>query len=180
MRDLDQEYYEWLCSFTKTKVNRQVKLIKTYEKLLEILHYHEFISLVPHDENRIEDGLSLRWRFSNEKGVKYNPTDRCSILEMLVALSLRCEEQIMDDPEIGNRTSHWFWLMVRNMGLFKYSDDKFKSNTTKIIEEKIDKFVNREYNQDGKGGLFIIDNCKYDLRKVEIWYQMCWYLDELI
>ena len=180
MRDLDQEYYEWLCSFTKTKVNRQVKLIKTYEKLLEILHYHEFISLVPHDENRIEDGLSLRWRFSNEKGVKYNPTDRCSILEMLVALSLRCEEQIMDDPEIGNRTSHWFWLMVRNMGLFKYSDDKFKSNTTKIIEEKIDRFVNREYNQDGKGGLFIIDNCKYALRKLEIWYQMCWYLDELI
>lgn len=178
-RDLDKEYYLWLCSFTRTR-NKSTRTIKTYNKLLEILHYQEFIPLVPHDENRVEDGLGLRWRFSRERGVNYDPEDRCSVLEMMIALALRCEEQIMEDPDIGNRTSHWFWLMVRNLGLFKYSDDKFTSRTTKIIEDKIDTFINREYNDNGKGGLFIIENCRHDLRKVEIWYQMCWYLDDLI
>lgn len=178
-RRLDEEYYKWLCNFTKN-TNSKVKTIKTYDKLLEILYYHEFIPIVPHDDNRAEDGISLRWRFSREFGVNYNPDEKCSILEMMIALALRCEEQIMDDPDIGNRTSYWFWLMIRNMGLFKYSDDKFTSKTTNIIEDKLDIFINREYECNGKGGLFVIENCKYDLRTVEIWYQMCWFLDDLI
>ena len=38
----------------------------------------------------------------------------------------------------------------------------------------------REYAPDGRGGLFTIRNCEEDLRKVEIWYQLCWYLDTII
>lgn len=179
MHELDTRYFRWLCDFTTPK-RRRNRPIKSYNHLLEMLHYQEFIPLVPHDENRVEDGLSLRWRFSKENNISYNPDDRCSILEMMIALALRCEEQIMDDPDIGNRTAHWFWMMVRNLGLFKYSDDKITSRTTKIIEAKLDTFINREYEYDGQGGLFIIKDSKHDLRDVEIWYQMCWYLDSIV
>lgn len=178
-KNLDFEYYKWLCTFTRPrkKINTP---IKTYNKLLEMLHYEEFVPMVPHDENRVEDGLCLRLRFSREFGVNYEPSDRCSILEMMIALALRCEEQIMEDPDIGNRTSQWFWLMIRNLGLFSYSDDKFTDRTAKIVEDKIDAFINREYEINGKGGLFVVDDCRHDMRKVEIWYQMCWYLDSLV
>ena len=175
MLNIDDEYYEWLCSFTKGK--KKGNNIKSFNKLLDLLHYCEFVPIIELDENRVEDGLSLRWRFSNEHNVRYNSDDRCSVLEMMIALSLRCEEQIMDDPEIGNRTSYWFWLMIRNMGLFKYNDNNFNSQDVQMI---IDRFINREYDYDGSGGLFKIPDCHRDLTKVEIWYQMCWYLDTLI
>ena len=45
--------------------------------------------------------------------------------------------------------------------------------------EKIYIFLNREYEPNGKGGLFFIRNCKEDLRNVEIWAQLCWYLDTI-
>lgn len=176
-KSLDDKYFEWLCDFT---VSKKKRVPKTYNKLLSELYYHEFIPLVPHDENRAFDGVDLRLRFSREFGVHYRPDIPCSILEMMIALALRCEEQIMYDPDIGNRTSYWFWLMVRNMGLFKYSDDKFTDRTVNKVEELIDIFTNREYEPNGKGGLFVLNDCDHDLRKVEIWYQMCWYLDSLM
>ena len=51
-----------------------------------------------------------------------------------------------------------------------------KQYVTKVIG----RFLNREYEPNGKGGLFIINNCNDDLRDVEIWYQLCWYLDSII
>ena len=44
-------------------------------------------------------------------------------------------------------------------------------------EDVIDDFLDRDYAPNGKGGLFTIKHCDYDLREVEIWTQMCWYLD---
>ena len=49
----------------------------------------------------------------------------CSVLEMMIALSMRCEEQIMDDPDIGNRTGQWFWDMIDNLGLGEHERLKF-------------------------------------------------------
>ena len=41
-------------------------------------------------------------------------------------------------------------------------------------------FLNRQYEADGRGGLFIVRNSRFDLRTVEIWYQAMWYLDEVL
>lgn len=38
-------------------------------------------------------------------------------LEMIIALAIRLEEHIMDDPDIGNRTGQWFWDMIVSLGL---------------------------------------------------------------
>lgn len=177
MKDrLINEYFEWLLNHTKDK--RHIK----YRKLLALLHNINFRYSIPLDSNREEDGLSLRYRFScMSKYRKINVLkylDKpCSVLEMMIALAIRCEESIMDDPDIGNRTAQWFWLMITNLDLEYMDDNHFDKS---IAIEKIDIFLNREYKRNGEGGLFIVDNARRDLRNVEIWYQMCWYLDGLI
>ena len=131
--------------------------------------------MLPLDENRLLDGLDLRFRFADENS--YYIDGDCSVLEMMVALSLRCEEHIMSDDEIGNRTGRWFWEMIDNLGLESMYDDNFD----KVYADKIIyRFLNREYEPNGDGGLFTVRNRNVDLRKVEIWYQLMWYLDEVI
>ena len=53
---------------------------------------------------------NLRYRFGREiklpSGIISSELDNypCSVLEMLIALSIRCEETIMTDEEYGDRT----------------------------------------------------------------------------
>ena len=78
--------------------------------------------MIPMDGNRAEDGIDLRYRFGHEQHysdamVASFLDDRpCSVLEMMIALSIRCEEHIMDDPDVGNRTGQWFWSMIASLG----------------------------------------------------------------
>ena len=171
------DYFEWLWNFTKCRGHSQNR------KIITLLHNIEFRYSIPMDANREEDGIDLRYRFITEVGIPKNYQEvygyldgPCSVLEMMIALAIRCEESIMDDPDIGDRTSEWFWLMMKNLGLDYMSDRKFDRD---IAEEKISIFLDRKYKRNGEGGLFIV-NGRRDLRKVEIWYQMCWYLDTIM
>lgn len=171
------DYFEWLWNFTKCRGHSQNR------KIITLLHNIEFRYSIPMDANREEDGIDLRYRFMTEVGIPKNYQEvygyldgPCSVLEMMIALAIRCEESIMDDPDIGDRTSEWFWLMMKNLGLDYMSDRKFDRN---IAEEKISIFLDRRYKRNGEGGLFVV-NGRRDLRKVEIWYQMCWYLDTIM
>lgn len=171
------DYFEWLWNFTKCRGHSQNR------KIITLLHNIEFRYSIPMDANREEDGIDLRYRFITEVGIPRNYQEvygyldgPCSVLEMMIALAIRCEESIMDDPDIGDRTSEWFWLMMKNLGLDYMSDRKFDRD---IAEEKISIFLDRRYKRNGEGGLFVV-NGRRDLRKVEIWYQMCWYLDTIM
>lgn len=172
--DVLNEYFEWLCSLIEGNIR------VSYRKLLIYLHNTEFRYIILNDGNRAEDGLKLRYRFSDERK-DIDPKDYldepCSVLEMMVALSIRCETDIMDDKDAGNRTYKWFWGMIDNLGLSQMTDNHFSKN---IVSGIIDRFLDREYDPNGAGGLFTVEKSGYDLRAVEIWYQMCWYLDELI
>lgn len=174
---LINDYFEWLWNFTKCRGHSQNR------KIITLLHNIEFRYSIPMDANREEDGIDLRYRFITEVGIPKNYQEvygyldgPCSVLEMMIALAIRCEESIMDDPDIGDRTSEWFWLMMKNLGLDYMSDRKFDRD---IAEEKISIFLDRKYKRNGEGGLFVV-NGRRDLRKVEIWYQMCWYLDTIM
>lgn len=179
--ELNNEYFEWLCSIICN--NRYSKRL-SYRKLLVYLHNTEFIFSIPKDENRAEDGIDLRYRFALSNYGYDHDVDYilhllhgpCSVLEMMLALAIRCEENIMDDPNIGDRTGQWFWDMVGNLGLGSMSDDRFDSVAVRNI---LYTFLNREYEPNGKGGLFTIRRCDRDLRTVEIWHQLCWYLDSI-
>lgn len=178
---IKHEYFEWLYA---NVCNNQYSKRLSYRKLLVHLHNTEFIYSLPMDANRAEDGMDLRYRFALQTYGYDNKVDYilqllhgpCSVLEMMLALAIRCEESIMDDPTVGDRTGQWFWGMVTNLGLGTMSDDRFD---TIRVRDALDVFLNREYEPDGKGGLFTIRRCDRDLRTVEIWHQLCWYLDSI-
>jgi len=175
---VNDDYFEWMHDLVCD--NRYSKTI-SYRKLLVYLHDTEFTYTIPKDANRAEDGLALRRRFAlfnnHEDLSEYFEGRPCSVLEMMIALAIRCEESIMDDPEYGNRLGQWFWGMVVNLGLGSMIDRRFDRD---FVAKTIERFLNREYEPDGSGGLFKVRHCDCDLRKVEIWIQLCWYLDSII
>lgn len=183
MRNIRDEYFEWLFRLVCGK--RYSKRV-SYRELLTRLFNTEFRYLILKDRNRAEDGMDLRYRFALSQyrydsyvqdNIMHIIDGPCNVLEMMIALSIRCEENIMDDPTIGDRTGQWFWGMIVNLGLGSMTDDRFDSY---FVDETIDRFLDRQYEPNGKGGLFTINHCDRDLRDVEIWYQLCYYLDTMI
>lgn len=171
------EYVNWL--FGLVYKNRSTKQI-SYEKLLTHLDSIPFRYTIPKDQGRAEDGIDLRYHFALECKPEVEPEiiidilgGPCSVLEMMIALAIHCEN-IMDNPQIGDRTSQWFWSMVNNLGLGAMSDDRYDSQ---FVDDTIVRFLNRDYEPNGKGGLFAIRRRNVDLRSVEIWWQLCWYLE---
>lgn len=169
------DYFDWLCELIDAK--RFAKGV-TYRKLLMRLHDIEFTYFVPYDDNRADDGIQLRRSFAlsrNDVTLSSYIQGPCSVLEMMVALAVRCET-IMDDTLYGDRTGQWFWGMVHNLGLSPMSDSKFNKS---VVDNIIARFLNREYEPNGKGGLFTVKQCERDMRTVEIWCQLSWYLDSI-
>lgn len=173
---INDEYFEWLCELID--MQRFSKRL-SYRKLLMHLHNIEFTWLIPMDDNRADDGIKLRRKYAlarNDVALSHYILGPCSVLEMMVALAVRCEEWIMDDVQMGNRTGQWFWGMVHNLGLSPMIDSKFDRE---FVDDVIARFLNREYEPNGKGGLFTVRHCDQDLRTVEIWCQLSWYLGSI-
>lgn len=171
--EINIEYFTWLISIVdRHTCSREL----SFARLLRHLHDLEFQYSMERDENRAEAGLGLRYRFSCERtdlhDVEFHLDGPCSMLEMMVALAIHMEE-IMDDPQIGDRTSQWFWSMIINLGLGSMTDTRFDREH---VNTAILRFINREYEPDGRGGLFTIRDCTRDVRDVEIWVQACWYM----
>lgn len=174
--DILDEYFEWL--FGLVSDNRPTKHI-SFRKLLVRLHDTIFTYSIPKDQNRAEDGMSLRYRFACAhpyiEDAELYLDGPCSMLEMMIALAIRCEE-IMDNPDVGDRTGQWFWSMVVSLGLGAMTDKQFDRN---LVDDILADFLRHNYEPNGRGGLFTIRRCNRDLRDVEIWVQLCWYLDSI-
>ena len=178
--EVNFEYFEWMCDLVCDEENLEKV---TYHQLMRRLHEIDFEYTIAMDGNRAADGTDLRYRFAYEKSYSgpiiaaYLDDRPCSVLEMMIALSIRCEEHIMYDPDEGNRTGQWFWNMVVSLGLGGMTDEKFNP---KYVDMVIHRFLARNYKPNGEGGLFTVHNTRRDLRTIEIWYQMCAYLDEIV
>lgn len=179
-RDINFDYFDWLCEIV---CGDRYSPGISYTNLLTCLHDITFVYSHPMDENRAAQGVNLRYRFAlglvpieETSGVTRALDAPCSVLEMMIALALECE-LIMDDPSFGNRTAQWFWGMVTSLGLGGMYNNRFDRE---YAEEVIDRFLNREYEPDGRGGLFTIKNYSRDLRTMEIWWQACAYLNGII
>lgn len=181
LTNIREDYFEWMLNLACGDL--YAKQI-SFKKLLTHLHTTEFKYIIPRDRNRAEDGICLRRRYILDNGLEYMYDQvidalygPCSILEMMVALALRCEEDYADDPGVGDRSRQWFWSMIRSLGLSGMTDMNYDFS---YVEMVLDRFVKRQYEPDGRGGLFTIKNCRYDLREWEIWYQLGWYLETIV
>lgn len=142
----------------------------SYNKLLYKLFNTKFIVVIPLDKHRISDVFALR----SEYGIT---TDiPCSVLEILIALAIRGEEQIMYDRDVGNRIGQWFWEMIGNMGLGHMTDEHYDEDYCNDI---LRRFNYHDYTSDGLGCAF--RSAKHpDLRDEELWYQMNYHFDDII
>ena len=172
-------YYGWLCQKVCFLDDENLK-VNPYDELLRYLHSVTFYPLIDMDWNRCDDGVDLRYRFGYESDLEPEvihetvDTNPCSVLEMMVALAIRVEENIMSDDDVGDRTPRWFKSMIESLGLINQTNDNLNFS---YISHTIYKFINRQYDKDGKGGLVTIPGCHEDLRDIEIWYQMQMYLN---
>lgn len=144
-----------------------------YQKLMLAMYETDYFWTVSHDENRSADGLELREEFETNWGGFCEKSGPASVLEVLLALSIRCENVIMYDPDEGNRTGIWFWEMIENLGLSSMDDWGFNYEE---FEDIMWTFLNRKYDRDGYGGPFYIAGFDRDMRKIELWYQMNFYM----
>jgi hypothetical protein len=169
---IDEQYFDWLCRLLLIgKENR-------YGRLLDRLHGRPFESFVPNDDNREFEGRNLRYTFRNEMSIDFILPgffeENASVLEVMVGLAIRCCETLADDDN-NMRIDQWFWLLISNCGLIRFTDDRFSSLD---VDEIVDRVVYRRYERNGVGGLFPLKRARRDLRKVELWYQMSYYLVE--
>lgn len=171
---MDDAYFRWLVGLIGNDY-----IEGHYQNLLHKLYVTDYIWELDYDRNRAADGLFLRKLFLREMGFSAETellNRGCSMLEMMVALARKAEDDIMYNPDFGDRTGYWFWTMIQNLGLDLYDDGFwFEDEVNRIL----DVFIHRRYAENGSaGGAFPVRNRTRDLRNTDLWWQMNSYLEE--
>ena len=164
------EYGIWLVNHVRFRK-------RGFTQLMEKLHDTEFIYILDRDRNRADDGISLREEFYREKDVDlgvYDHRDDCSVLEMLVALAERITDEYIGNPD-DLRPDLIFWDMITSLGLGHMDDRRYNNQE---VNYKLHRWMYRDFDYDGRGSIFPIENPRRDQREIEIWAQMNEYLME--
>lgn len=154
-------YFRWLVRKVDVDITSEPGL--SYLLLMRALFRKEFYWTIPFDEHRAMDGLAMREEFFGCE----TDLGPCNVLEMLVALAMRCENDLLGD--VGDRTGEWFWDMIENLGLDVFVDSEFDPFAVDLI---LDRWLDRDYDKNGCGGLFYTDRTDQDMRDLEIWWQL--------
>lgn len=158
-------YLEWLISQIRFPKD------KTYNELCERMHATDFLWVIPNDDNRVQDGLDLRSEFFDGRNPN-TKTDIVSVLELLIGLSRRVAFIAGEAPDV------WAWNLIRNLRLHRMSDPLTEQQSI-TLTEILYSLVWRTYRQDGVGGFFPLKNPSGDQTKLELWYQMNEYVNEM-
>jgi len=189
--DLQNSYFNYICSFVSDSKYSFGKICpdKTWFELFSFLHRKEFFSIHPMDINRESDGKWLRTSFFDQFGLFGLHQDDdfihnhavfldgpCSVFEMMVSLASRCSQMVKLS------SNFLMFSMISNLGLEKFDDISFYNirDYDKIITNKLDIMLERDYDEKGNGGLWPLKTnlCEKDMKNVEIWYQMMFWLKE--
>ena len=129
------------------------------------------------DQNRALDGLDLRGVFTRETGQYPDIFGQCTCLELFVSMAIRCENELMYnyDPDEGDQTDRWFWMMINNLGLDYYDDSHFSERK---VDDILENFMNRDYGHDLEFCPFPVTVFVPDFDKMELAYQMNYYIRE--
>lgn len=174
---MDRErYFKYLVS----KIPYKAVNVEDYSRLLKFLFDHEFVwsNRTETDANRADDGIRLRLLYLQDEkrlGAKGDMRLPCSVLEMMVALSIRIDSDIMGEAGEKANAGKWFWEMIANLGLADMTNSMYDEG--KVISV-IETWLGRTYKRNGSGGAFPLKRTRVDQRKVPIWDQMGEYLVE--
>lgn len=91
-----------------------------------------------------------------------------TVLEVMIALAIRMENEYMANDIYGNRIPEWFWGMMESLGLLSEDDSNYSVD---VANEIIDNFLEKRYGRDGFGSLFCFPGCYVD-SSMDIWSQM--------
>ena len=175
--DVEDLYFKWLSALVFP--NEEIQ--RNYIGLLNLLYEIRYVwdPNIPLDENRYIDGIDLRESFSYKSKipsgiVKNSIQGPCNILEMICALGIRIDNDIMATYYTGYDHGYfWIQKMLKNLNILQYDDSKFDENAIRV---KINDFLQRRYSENGFGGLFYVPNSEKDMRSMNIWDQMCYYI----
>lgn len=171
-------YEEWLLE----KIQFDDYVIK-YRGLLDLLFTMNFFYTIKADKNRASDGIDWRWMFCDECGYDLDELNNeigpeCKILEMLIGLAFKVANDVIGDREKGDRTPDWFWRFIQHLNLEVHYGDYLPIESRVVAMSKLAKWMNRDIEYNGSGGLFPLKNPPGDEREVDIMYQMYAYVHE--
>ena len=182
MGSLDLHYLCWLMN----QIHIEGGGPDGYDRLCEVLQSCAFFTIVRMDENRREEGMSLRNEAEDEmllegdtSGIERPFPYTCSMMEIIVVMARRMNYEMLDseyEADIGK----WAIELLSNAGLSGFTNSMFDKdpNTRNEVEAIIKDIVYHRYGFDGEGGLFPLKQPKYDQRTTELLTQMNNYLAE--
>lgn len=175
MKDkIEKQYYNWL-------IARCYKP-KIYSELYRHMYHTKFDYILDLDGNRVSDGEQLRYKFGKVAGIddftiqRYLDYKACSVLEMIVALALRLEITYMYDSNSDEHSDYWIRDMLISLGLEYATNTRYNYEQ---IDDILYRFMDRDFEYNGAGGLATVNDPPQDMRNVEIWCQMMWYIGDL-
>lgn len=177
MRGTNDSYFDWLCILIGIDDRTSGR---NYGMLARSLHSIEFRAKLPADKNRGMDGLQLRVEFMRLHGPYGSSTNRgpCTMLEFFIALAKRMSF-LMNGNDSKHHSAYYFWRMMDNIGLTKLTNDRWDYlNGDFFVEDAIYRIQERQYDQNGAGGIFPLYHANGDQRGTEVWYQMQAWLAE--
>lgn len=164
------QYFDWLCELINLRPG-------TFDILIEELHTIDFRwvnkPVLELDANRAEDGLVLRSEFydscGNQEAIDAISDKPCSVLEALIGLAKKMD-YLLDDDDRGDRTRIWFWEMITNLGLNKYSDEYLGDSFARLnqIDSKVNRWLDRSFDPAGFGSPFPLQNPHRDQTKLHM------------
>lgn len=143
-------YFGWLCSSVGCERN-----------IGAVLHSVDYSYSIPMDGNRYEDGIELRYKFGESKGYSHAECsyldDRpCSVLEMMVALSLRLSSSVFDEDDC-----EYYTRVIFNSMLWYIR-----------VDSRVNGMVNRIFDtMNGKQYWFPLKHTTKNPNEIEVWYQ---------
>lgn len=167
------QYLIWVCHLER---------FQNYTRLFEMLNNLEFYWSIDRDDNRAGDGMELREDYNIPHDITFGERDLriyfmehpCSVLEMLIGLAIRVDEEYLGDPS-DPHPEYFFWEMIKNLGLNEYTDRKFDVGS---VKRRVSMWLDRRFTKNGLGSPFPVYNDDRDQRDLEIWDQMNSYINE--
>lgn len=152
----------------------------SFVDLLWLMQEKAFVWDVPNDDNRLADGLEIRKEWVNHVLVALDDEEPlegfdfpCSFLEVLIALSRRMEFMA------GGNAEGWAWQFLINLDLHRMRDPLSRYKRRRA-DDIMDMVIFRSYGRDGAGGFFPLTHPHENQKKIELWYQMSAYLEEIL